>query len=495
MRPALRRYWLLRLREKLRDENYSTTFRRWQQKVQICDPTFRLPYLDQSLSIDHIRSCLNRSNRRFRLLQKKSIPLRLRTYQELLETYLDDENPDTKAESTRKAKILQQTIAGESLRQTFDNLRRTIRPSENSSLSKVLVPTNTSLDSDTESSYHITQNTPTEDILWETIVDREQIDHHLLKYNRDSFRAASSSPCGHGIIHDALTFSSLSPDSEALLEGIVPEEWCGHGNYLQEFLASFVIPTHVQTHDINTAISEEDVLRGFKSWKESTSTSPSGRHLGHCKAVVLNPTLLQCFVQFMNIVVHRGIAIPRWCHATNVMIEKDAGQPKIHCLRIIHLFEADYNFFLKLQWGHRLVREAVSLDLLHDSQHGSIPWRTAMDPIMLTQLTSDLCRILKHDLARFDNDASACYDRIIVALGMLAARRCGMPRNAIRLHAEALQFMKYTVKTMHGISDKNYHRTAFAPLFGTGQGSGASPAVWLTLVVLLLHSFDRLIPH
>ena len=69
-----------------------------------------------------------------------------------------------------------------------------------------------------------------------------------------------------------------------------------------------------------------------------------------------------------------------------------------------------------------------------------------MDPIMLTQLTTDLCRILKHDLARFDNDASVCYDRIIVALGMLAARRCGMPANAIRLHADDLQFMRYTVK-------------------------------------------------
>ena len=178
------------------------------------------------------------------------------------------------------------------------------------------------------------------------------------------------------------------------------------------------------------------------------------------------------------------------------MIEKDAGKPCIHRLRIIHLFEADYNFFLKLQWGHRLVRQAVSLDLLHTSQHGSTPGRTAMDPIMLTQLTSDLCRILKHDFARFDNDASACYDRIIVALGMLAgARRCGMPPNAIRLHSEALQFMKYTVKTMYGISDATYHGTAFEPLFGTGQGSGASPAVWLTLVVLLLHSLDRLVPH
>lgn len=118
-----------------------------------------------------------------------------------------------------------------------------------------------------------------------------------------------------------------------------------------------------------------------------------------------------------------------------------------------------------------------------------------MDPNMLTQLTSDLCHILKHDLTRFDNDASACYDRIIVALGMLAARRCGMPPNAIRLHTDALQFMKYTVKTMYGISETNYQGTAFAPLFGTGQGSGALPAVWLSLVVLLLHTFDRLIPH
>ncbi|KAI2492618.1 hypothetical protein MHU86_21932 [Fragilaria crotonensis] len=153
-----------------------------------------------------------------------------------------------------------------------------------------------------------------------------------------------------------------------------------------------------------------------------------------------------------------------------------------------------FNFYLKLQWGHRLVRQACDLDLLHSGQHGSVPRRTSLDPIMLTQLTTDLCRILKHDFARFDNDASSCYDRIIVALGMLAARRCGMPTNAIRLHADALQFMKYTVKTIHGISEENYHGTAYAPLFGTGQGSGASPSVWLTLVVIMLNTLDRIVP-
>ena len=63
--------------------------------------------------------------------------------------------------------------------------------------------------------------------------------------------------------------------------------------------------------------------------------------------------------------------------------------------------------------------------------------------------------------ARFDNDASSCYDRIIVALGMLTAQRCGMPETAVRLHASALQFMRYRVKTIFGISDNNYQGTEF----------------------------------
>ena len=78
------------------------------------------------------------------------------------------------------------------------------------------------------------------------------------------------------------------------------------------------------------------------------------------------------------------------------------------------------------------------MDLLHPCQHGSVPGHTTMDAIMLTQLSTDLCHISKINLARFDNDASACYDRFIVALAMLAARRCGMPDHAIRTHAEVL---------------------------------------------------------
>jgi hypothetical protein len=98
-----------------------------------------------------------------------------------------------------------------------------VRQPEESGISKILVLSNTSLDSEHLSSYRITQDTSIEDILWTTVVTKEDIDRHLLLYNRDSFRAAATSPCGHGVIHDALTFSSLSPESERLLEGLVPD--------------------------------------------------------------------------------------------------------------------------------------------------------------------------------------------------------------------------------------------------------------------------------
>ena len=117
-------------------------------------------------------------------------------------------------------------------------------------------------------------------------------------------------------------------------------------------------------------------------------------HLGHYKAIIKHTILLCCFTQFFSIAIMWGIAIPRWHNATNVLIEKDPGQPCISRLQIIHLFEADLNLFLKIQWGHRLVRRACELNLLNSGQHGSVPGRTSMDPVMLTQLTTDLCRIL-----------------------------------------------------------------------------------------------------
>jgi hypothetical protein len=158
----------------------------------------------------------------------------------------------------------------------------------------------------------------------------------------------------------------------------------------------------------------------------------------------------------MNIAIKNAIALDRWCKSVTVMIEKDTGIPAIHRLRIIHLYEADYNLFLKLQWGLRLVRHGEKHHGLSDQQYGSRKDRTAMDPVLLKQLSYDLSRQCRTNLAAFDNDASACYDRIIIALAMLVARRLRRPQNIVQTHAEALCLMRYYVKTVHGISEECY---------------------------------------
>ena len=40
------------------------------------------------------------------------------------------------------------------------------------------------------------------------------------------------------------------------------------------------------------------------------------------------------------------------------MLLKDPGMPKVERLRVIQLFEADYNFVLRMIWGRRLVWNA-----------------------------------------------------------------------------------------------------------------------------------------
>ncbi len=270
--------------------------------------------------------------------------------------------------------------------------------------------------------------------------------------------------------------------------------WIRHDALLREFLTSFAIPDLFKsTSPISTDVSEEDVKFGFKKWKEMTSTSPSRRYLGHYKAIIQDPGLLTSMTQFLHVTNKQSITLTRWSNAVNIMIKKDVDTHQITQLRIINRFEADLNFFLKQIWGSTLVKPTVHLDFLNTGQHRSVPRRTATDPIVLTQLTTALCRILKHHHARFDNNASACYDRIIMTLDVLAARRCGMPDNAIRTHADSLQLTKYIVKKAHGISDDNYNGTVFSPLFGTNQCSRATPAVWLMLVVVLMNTLDRLI--
>ena len=297
-RAFIRIYWKLRLGEIKEEKNYHEVFIRWQSQLRIYDSTFSFPNLNKNLSLEDVRARFNKASSDFYKCQAESTPMRLKCYEHLIAVYENDNNPSTMKESRRKAAIVRRTIDGETVKNKFSEIRRTVKPFTASSLSKLLVPSMTSLPKNNDeetTAYHILQRADPSEILWETVIDRKQMEAHLLKYNRDSFRAASESPLGHDLLYDAITFSGLSMASDQILEGMTPCEWSNDDQALREFLASFTIPQSV--HDagqITTAISHDDVLKGFQSWRESTATSPSGRHLGLYKSEIQHPILLDC---------------------------------------------------------------------------------------------------------------------------------------------------------------------------------------------------------
>ena len=78
---------------------------------------------------------------------------------------------------------------------------------------------------------------------------------------------------------------------------------------------------------------------------------------------------------------------------------------------------------------------------------------------------------------------------------MVAAQQLGMPSTAIATHAGVLANMRYSIKSLFGESEDYIQSAPGAILYGTGQGSGASPAIWLTLSTVLLDTLWDLVPR
>jgi hypothetical protein len=92
------------------------------------------------------------------------------------------------------------------------------------------------------------------------------------------------------------------------------------------------------------------------------------------------------------------------------MIEKIKGSPRINKLRVIHLYEADYNLILKIIWAQKSVWNATKHDKLHEGQAGSRPNQRAIDVVLRKEMRYSYARLTRTALGTIDNDAKSCFD-------------------------------------------------------------------------------------
>ena len=160
------------------------------------------------------------------------------------------------------------------------------------------------------------------------------------------------------------------------------------------------------------------------------------------------------------------------------MIFKETGNYQIHRLRVIHIYEADFNLLLAVKW-RQLLQSADLLGLINEGLFGGRPGCEAQSLTFLEELKYDISFMTRRTLFNFDNDATSCYDRIIVALASLLNRKYGLHRKVVTVHASTLQQARFHLRTINGISDQFYSHSIQFPVYGSGQGSGNSPGIWL----------------
>ena len=348
---------------------------------------------------------------------------------------------------------------------------------------------------------------------WKTIDIPSEVLRHLQTRNRRHFGQANGTPFTIAPLSEDLGFCADTPEAEFLLDGQYPVEDITDPA-VRSLLQQMTKLQSLVDQSLPATITQEDFRSKLCVWRESTSTSPSGQHLGHYKTLVArhefsdvtdedNPLdveqrddlnliqskLLRLRLQIVNYALSNGYSYKRWQTIANTHILKEPGNLKIHRTRVIHIYEADYNLALGIKW-RQVMHRADEENALNDGQYGSRPNRKAQDPVFLEELQFDLSRVSRKTLVLTNYDATSCYDRIIPSVAMLASRKFGMPKSVTLANARTLENANYRIRTDLGLAPTGYSHTPEHPIYGTGQGSANGPMLWLFLNSILNDCYE-----
>jgi hypothetical protein len=327
---------------------------------------------------------------------------------------------------------------------------------------------------------------------WIRVTDPVLIAEKLITRNIKHFGQADQTPFAQAPLSTVFGYKGVNQAATDIIENqVVPNDIVGENEYINKFLEKLSSGKLIQVTD---EITFDEFKIGLQKWNEKTTTSPSGRHLGHYKLLLnlnvfdselqrenLSDSILKVYYNIVMTAIKLGQPVDRWKNITTCMIEKVPGVSRLDKLRVIHIFEADYNLILKIMWSRKAIWKIHNNNLLNDGQAGSRPGCRAIDVAIQKEMKYNYSKLTRTPLITVDNDAKSCFDRILCNVAMLVSQYYGITRNMCSLQASTLENTVYKIRTALGESTRNYQHSTNNPIHGTGQGSCASPAIWLLI--------------
>ena len=380
----------------------------------------------------------------------------------LLSKASDPDNP------THITKIIARIRRAEELKRAYSKLRHLLKPTNKTLVTHIEVPAD---------------STPPKNATnWTTITDPEEVIARLIHRNVKHFGSAHGTPFTVPPLSDTFDWEVQSTQHSNTLHGNPPQYDDPLLMRLLKHLCSRV------PHSCPT-ITMKTLIRRLRHWKESTTTSPSRRHLGHYKAL-LPPSnynlqsfleepegqILSVHLKLLNFCASTGYSLRRWHKIVTMMIPKQNNNYKIHRMRVIHIYEADLTALFSI-WSRQMVHTSTAHHCLNPGSFGARPGKTSSDPAFISLLQHEISAITRTNIAIAPNDAAQCYDRIIPNHAMLTCMAHGMSPSSAKCIGSTLLHAKYYLRTATNESSSYWSNTSQTPIYGTGQGSGISPGI------------------
>jgi hypothetical protein len=246
------------------------------------------------------------------------------------------------------------------------------------------------------------------------VTEPDEIGFYICQTNVKQYNQAELTPFASGYLADLLGDVLTSQEASDLLQGQLQLD---HGRLplpetitMLDFLST-PYPSIMSPSD--GRITADQFIDNYRNVQEKTSSSYSGRHVGHYTAILENSTLVDIHLAMMSIPYQVGFSPMRWHEVVDVMLEKEAGNPKQHRLCIVALLVSDYNQSQRILVARRLLHHMEDHHMIPDMQYGYRPSNMWVSPVLDKVVSYDIVRQTKVNGAFIQNNAIGCYNVLI----------------------------------------------------------------------------------
>ena len=333
------------------------------------------------------------------------------------------------------------------------------------------------------------------------VKDEKHIETILLRRNAGKLIEANISPFSTGSLAKLLDENGRCDVSTSLINGtfdyerIDAMEDIKHKEELKMILKALKKkegPDGSPLPTVASTITKEDFQGMFKVKSAETSCGPSGLSMPHWKAAAEDDLLSEIHSMLITAPFQYGFSYEAWEVSLHCMLLKDK-LPYWLRLRIIQLFEADFNVALNLIFGRRQMYFRDKYGLNTEATYGGRKHKSCHQALTRIQYTAEHSRLTRIPIALVDVDAAGCFDRIVGLLNSLIGQSNGLTQATASCQAEVLHKMKHYVKTKRGVSHNYIQRSETLLLEGNGQGNAGSVPGWHGHNELLCEVYSALI--